>query len=736
MAHKQLRMKRSANERPILWALFLLTALSLLHAETPTLTPDWIAGPGSRVSDLPPFVWLDDGTAILDDGAFERLDPATQKTHPILDMKRAVASLQSVVPGVDVHGKLPWPIAFNRAGKQALYVFSGDIYLLDLDSSSFSRLTQTPEEEKDPQFSPNGRFISFVRENNLYLWDLSTKRETQLTHDGSETTLNGTLSWVYWEEVFGRHDTGYWWSPDSESIAYLQTDETGVPVSTFVDFSPVDQRVIHQAYPKPGEHNPVVRVGVIGLDSDANHFIPVTDKPYAWLLRVNWLPDGKHLSFKTLDRSQRELGLYLSDPEGKNVRRLLTETDPAWVNVNDDLYFLRDGHFIWASERDGYMHLYRYAADGTLVNQVTEGNWSLVSSGGGVFWVRQGVTGIDEANDWIYFTSLKDGSVERQLYRIHSDGSGLKRISTEPGTHSISMSSNAHYYFDAYSNIRTLPALRLHAADGQVKAILAAPRPGLLPPGLEYPQLMTIPAVDGFPMPAQVLKPKGFDPTRRYPVILHVYGGPSAPTVIDQWQNETLFENLLASKGYVAVAIDNRVATGISKTLENTLAVDPGAGESGDLIAGIRWLKAQPWVDGSRVGVWGWSGGGTITLNLMTRSKEFKAGIAGAPVTDWRFYDSKWGESFLQLPQNNPSGYDNASLIPRARDLHGSLLLIYGTYDDNVHPQNEEAFMNALIAAGKPYRVVLFPMRKHGFLDTPALIERYNAMLAFWEQNL
>jgi dipeptidyl-peptidase-4 len=164
--------------------------------------------------------------------------------------------------------------------------------------------------------------------------------------------------------------------------------------------------------------------------------------------------------------------------------------------------------------------------------------------------------------------------------------------------------------------------------------------------------------------------------------------------------------------------------------------VNPGEGEAADLVAGIRWLKAQPWVDGSRVGVWGWSGGGTITLNLMTRSKEFKAGIAGAPVTDWRFYDSKWGESFLQLPQNNPAGYDKASLIPRARDLHGSLLLIYGTYDDNVHPQNEEAFINALIAAGKLYQVVLFPMRKHGFVDLPALIERYNAMLAFWEQNL
>ncbi len=721
----------------------VLVVCSWLHAQTPTLTTDWVAGAGSKIGDVPSFAWLEDGSAILDhvrlpesQQTFERLDPVTGKRHPVLDMRQAVASLQSIDPDTGIQDALPWPIAFNRAGKQALYIFNGDIFLLDLDSSAFSRLTQTPAEEKDPEFSPNGKFISFVRTNNLYVWDMSAKKETQLTHDGSQTTLNGTLSWVYWEEIFGRHDTGYWWSPDSESIAYFQTDEAGVPVSTFVDFSPVEPRLIHQPYPKPGEHNPVVRVGVIALDSASTHWVPINDKPYEWILRVNWLPDGKHLSFKTLDRSQRELGLYFCDRHGDDVKRVLTETDPAWVNVNDDLYFLKDGHFLWASERDGFMHLYRYAADGTLINQVTKGNWAIVSSHGGAFWVHQGVVGINQEKNWIYFTALKDGSVERQLYRIDSDGSGLKKISAEPGTHAIGMSFDAAYYLDTYSNIRTLPALQLHAADGELKATIAPPRPELLPSDLQYPQLMTIPAADGFPMPAQILKPKDFDPTRRYPVILHTYGGPSAPTVSDSWQNQTLFDNVLASKGYIEVAIDNRAATAISKTLENTLEASPGAGETADLLAGIRWLKAQPWVDGGRVGVWGWSGGGTITLNLMTRSREFKAGIAGAPVTDWRFYDSKWGESLLKLPQNNLAGYDSASLIPRARDLHGYLMLMYGTADDNVHPQNEEAFMNALIAAGKPYEVELFPMRKHGFADTPALIQRYNAMVAFWEKNL
>lgn len=711
--------------------------------KTPALTTDWVAGAGRHVEDLPTFVWLENGSAILDDvrlpvarQTFESFDPVTGKRHPLLDMPRALASLKALAPDADVPEALPWPVTFNRAGKQALYLFGGDIFLLDLEAATFSRLTQTPEEEKDTDFSPNGQFVSFVRNNNIYVYDLAGKKETQITHDGSQTTLNGTLSWVYWEEVFGRHDTGYWWSPDSQSIAYLQTDEAGVPVSTFVDFSPANPRLLHQTYPRPGDHNPVVRVGVFSLATSANHWLTVPDKPYEWLLRVNWLPDSQHLTFKTLDHSQTSLGLYLSDRQGTEVKRLLNETDPAWVNVNDDLYFLRGGQFLWASERDGFMHLYRYAADGTLLNQVTSGNWAIVSSQGGAFWVHQGVVGIDQANDWIYFTALKDGSVQRQLYRIHSDGNGLAKISTEAGTHAIGMSFDGHYYFDTYSNIHTLPSLSLHAADGELKATIAPPRPELLPRDLQYPQLTTIPAADGFLMPAQILKPAGFDPGKRYPVILHVYGGPSAPTVSDGWQNETLFDNMLAGKGYIAVAIDNRAATAISKTLENTLLASPGAGETADLAAGIRWLKAQPWVDGSRVGVWGWSGGGTITLNLMTRTQEFKAGIAGAPVTDWRFYDSKWGESFLKLPRNNPAGYDGASLIPRARDLHGYLMLVYGTYDDNVHPQNEEAFMNALIAAGKPYQVELFPMRKHGFVDIPALVQRYNAMLAFWERNL
>jgi dipeptidyl-peptidase-4 len=251
-----------------------------------------------------------------------------------------------------------------------------------------------------------------------------------------------------------------------------------------------------------------------------------------------------------------------------------------------------------------------------------------------------------------------------------------------------------------------------------------------------YPELFTIPASDGFPMPAQILKPQNFDPKKKYPVILYIYGGPSAPSVSNSWQRDMLYNNVLAANGFITAVIDNRAATAISKKLENTLYQNPAASETEDLVDGIRWLKKQPWVNPNRFGIYGWSGGGTNTLNVMTRSQEIKAGISGAPVTDWHFYDSKWAEALVKMPQENARVYDATSLVKRAGDLHGDLLLIWGTYDDNVHPQNEQAFIDELIAKGKPYHTMIYPMRKHGFVDAAAKIHLHNAMLEFWKGHL
>ena len=724
--------------------LVLFVAIFATAEQRPALTMEWALGEaGSGVAKLPRVLWLEDGTAIVynermpkAERNFERFDPVTGQLHPMMNVAQALASLKSLLPGnKDIDG-LRWPEEFDRAGAKAAYLFEDDVFLLDLSQATFTRLTSTPGEEKDVQFSPDGSKLAYVRDNDLYVYDLSGRKETRLTNDGSDRILNGTLTWVYWEEIFGRTDIGYWWSPDSKSIAYLQTDVSGVPVSTFVDFRPQDPRLIHQVYPKAGEKNPRVRVGVVGVVSASTRWIGISE-PYEWLLRVNWLPDSQRVAVETLDRQQTELRLYFADTQSGTARRILTDTAPGFVDVHDDLYFLNDGrHFLWASERDGYMHLYRYRMDGTLVNRVTNGDWTMVSSGAGASWVYKAVTGIDEKHGWVYFTTRKGVSTERQLYRVNLDGMDLTQISREHGTHHIEMSHDTRYYFDAYSDIKTLPALRLHKSDGKQISVLAAPRPELLPANVHFPELLTIPASDGFPMPAQVLKPSPFDPTRRYPVILHIYGGPAAPLVSNSWQRDMLYYNILAENGYVVAVIDNRSATGISKTLQNTAVENPSVSETNDLIAGVKWLKQQPWVDPQRVGVYGWSGGGTNTLNCMTRSQEFKAGIAGAPVTDWHYYDSKVSEAMVKLPQQNPEVYDRTSLVNRASQLHGTLLIIFGSYDDNVHPQNELAFMDALIQAGKQYESLIYPMRKHGFTDTAAKIHLGYAMLEFWKRAL
>jgi dipeptidyl-peptidase 4 len=709
------------------------------------LTLEWIFGPeGRSVASVPATAWLDDGTLVLLDNrrlprdrTFEKLNRINGQRAAIVDAVRALADLKSVA-GVDAD-TLPWPITFDGAGRRALYIFNGDVFTLELADSHFQRLTSTAAEETSASFSPNGRLVAYVRDHDLYFFDLGVNRETRITRDGSETLLNGTLSWVYWEEVFGRRDIGYWWAPDSQAIAYLQSDDSQVDLAFFTDIVPFSPRVIRQRYARAGRANPRVRLGIAELENPSTTWIQITDKPFEYIVRAKWLPDGRRLSVETMPRLQTELHLYFADRKTGSTTHILTETDPGWVNMTDDLYFFNDGkHFLWPSERDGYMHLYRYRIDGTLQNQVTKGPWALASAGGIAFWVHQALVGVDEKNDWIYFTALERSSIERHLYRVHSDGSGFTPVSKEPGTHRISMSPDARYFLDTYSDIRTLPALRLQSSDGSPPQTVASPRSQLIAPyDIQFPEISTIPAEDGFPMPAQIQKPKTFQPNHKYPVIIFVYGGPAAPQVSNSWQQrDTLWNQMLVDAGYVVVKVDNRSATAISKKLENTIVKHIGEAETPDLVFAARWLKKQSWVDPERVGVWGWSYGGWMTLNLMTRSQEFKAGIAVAPVTDWRYYDSKWTEGAMRTPQENPEGYASVSVVPRAKDLHGDLLMVYGTYDDNVHPYNEMAFIDALVAAGKKFDMMSYPMRKHGITDEAATLHLYRLMLDFWKAKL
>ena len=434
--------------------LFLVTG-TYSDQHNKILTAEWINSDEAKaIAAVHRYQWLGNNTAILfdvrqpkDERTFQKLDPRKAgELFPVVDREKAIASLQENLGIKDSLNFLEWPISFDQKGRQGLYIYDNDIFILNLETSGFQRITDTDAEEKSPRFSPDGLKVAFVRENDLYVSDLERNREKRLTRDGSETTLNGTLSWVYWEEIFGRQDIGYWWSDDSKALVFLQTDELPVTKMHYVDFKPAEPRLITQRYPKAGTDNPIVRVGVMEIAHPRIKWVKLD--PYEYICRVKWHPDNKQFTIQTMNRAQTELNLFFIDRKtGKNLGQVLKETDEGWVNINDDLYFLESGDFLWQSERDGYAHLYRFREDGRLVNQVTKGSWALRSSGG-PFWLRRSVVNIDEEYGQVYFTALEKSSVERHLYRIEFDGSGMERITREDGIHKIGFSPDGQYYLN------------------------------------------------------------------------------------------------------------------------------------------------------------------------------------------------------------------------------------------------------------------------------------------------
>ena len=716
----------------------------LLAQEKPAISVEWIySDAGEEPTRLPPFAWTSGGDVLLldtrkpkDARSFERVTAAGVRTTAV-DRAAAWSSLKALLGEPGVPESLAWPESLDRAGRRAAYTFADDLFLLDLAASRFERLTRTAEAESLPRLSPDGRRLAFVRGNDLFVLDLASRVESRLTSDGSSSVKNGALSWLYWEEIFDRGDTGFWWSPDGSAVAFLRTDESQVSQVSFSDFKPSEPRVITQRYPRAGGVNPSVRVGIVDVVSGTAAWMDTEAAPYEYVVDVEWAPDSRRVAVQTENRMQTRLDLYFVDRASGKPIRVLTETDAAWVNTQD-LEFIEGGKgFLWSSDRDGYTHLYRYAADGTLLNPVTKGPWS-VRSGSFTLAPKQAIAAVDEARGLVYFTALEKSPVERQLYRVRLDGSGQERVSREDGVHQVSFSLDRRHYLDAHSSHATLPSLTLRAADGSPVTTPAPARADLLAGlDLQYPELLTVPAADGTPLHARILKPKGFDASRRYPVVLDVYGGPGAPKVLDLWDGSLLFNQLLLAEGYVVASIDNRSATAASRAHETSVARRLWSdGELGDLVAGVGWLKAQPWVDPQRVGIWGWSGGGMLTLVALTRSQEFKAGIAVAPGTDWRFYDTKFTEAYMKPPAENPDGYEHTSLVSRAKDLHGRLLLVFGTYDDNVHPRHSWAFVDEAVKAGIALDMMAYPMRKHGIEDRPARIHLFKKMLEFWKERL
>jgi dipeptidyl-peptidase-4 len=696
----------------------------------------------SKIS-TPEYIWLSNGKVLLLDSriepenrTLELLDPQTGKRTPAVEVAIVLATLKELIPEGAL-SFLRWPDALNPNGKGAAYILAGDLFFVNFENSEVKRLTKTRSEETSVTFSPDGLWVSFIRDNDLYAIDLKSGNQKRLTKGATETLLNGPLSWVYWEEIYEHSSVPYAWSPDSKAIAYLQTDDSPVPISTFVNFKPATQGVVRQHYPKAGQANPKVRLGIVDVNSAETTWVDCGS--YEYLARFNWLPISQEIAVQILDRKQSTLRLFFADRLTGKSREILVEKQPAWINLHNSLYFLKDRkRFIWLSERDGYQHLYLYKLDGRLIAQLTKGEFMVVPADGDIVMDNGGLVGVDEKRGWVYFTSNQNALKDKHLCKVKLDGKGLKKLSAGDGVHALSFSPDLNYYLDTYSSSSQLPEFTLYKADGtKIATITPSAKEVLDRWNLIYPEFATFKTDDGLDLPAMMVKPKNFDKTKKYPAIIYVYGGPGSQQVINKWNNRILWHNLLAQEGFFVFVFEVRAGMGKSKALETSVHKQAyGMQNVKDILAGVAWLKQMPSIDPKRLGIWGGSGGGCTTLFTMTHSDVFKAGISLYPVSDWHFYDTIYTERYQSTPQDNPQGYKETSSVLAASNLKGRLLIVHGTYDDNVHPQNTEAFINALIEKNIPFELMIYPWRKHGIGDYPARVHLYTLMLDFWKKNL
>jgi dipeptidyl-peptidase-4 len=550
----------------------------------------------------------------------------------------------------------------------------------------------------------------------------------ELTTGGSEELRKGELDWVYPEEL--DITTAYWWAPDSSAIAFLQMDERPVPQFPLVNFESYTGEAKQERYPVAGGKNPIVHVYVSPVSGGSPRLMDTGANTDVYLPRVTWLPDSKRLAIQRLDRVQTTLDLLLVDAKTGRSSVTLTDKDAYWINVSDDLHFFKDGNrFLWSSERSGYRHLYLYDLNGKELGQLTHGDWE----------VRR-VTAVDEAKGLVYFTSTEKSSIERHLYRVGLDGSGFQRLSKQDGVHVVNFSPNSAFYVDSYSNANTPPRQDIYHTDGSLLFALNENKvPELDAFHLSPVEFFTIQSHDNVSFNCFMIKPPNFDPSKKYPVLTFVYGGPRVQVVMNVWSGpEQLWHQLMAQKGYIIFALDSRGSSGRGHLFEEPIHYRFAAQEMSDQRDGAVWLKHQPYVDPKRIGIWGWSYGGHMTLHAMFEAPEvYKAGLAVAPVTDWHFYDTIYTERYLGIPDSvHEESYDESSPIKNVKGLSGGLLIAHGSADDNVHYSNTLALIDELIKVGKYAEVVTFPGRSHGIEDTAARRVLFNRATQFFLDQL
>jgi dipeptidyl-peptidase 4 len=629
-------------------------------------------------------------------------------------------------------------------GNSLLFIGTNSMVQLDLKTMQAKPVLSSEQEIEDPKFSPDGKWISFSRSANLFAVNLASGETKTLTTGGSEEVLKGKLDWVYPEELDTR--TAYWWSPDSSKIAYYEMDERPVTRYPIMDMSSPTGGTEYTRYPQAGEANPIVRVGVVDVLGGSGNASPETRwmdtgaNTDVYLARVDWLPDSRRIAIQRLNRGQNQLDLLFCDAASGASKTTLTETDKYWLNISDDLYFFSDNkRFLWSSERTGYRHFYIYDDSGKQLMQLTSGDWG-ISDLGGFGPGAMNHPAVDEKRGYVYFTSNKDNVLETQFYRVSLNDKSLTRITKEAGGNTSRISPDLSSFINSYSNATTPTRQDLFRIDGTRVAVINEGKvPELAQYKLTPEEFVEVTADDGTKLHASIIKPVDFDPSKKYPVLINVYGGPHVQLVRNSWGSlGYLMHEVLAAKGYIIFTLDNRGSWGRGHVFETPIYHQLGKIELQDQLAGVKYLKALGYVDSARIGISGGSYGGFMTLEALFNAPDvFKAGISDAPVSDWKLYDTIYTERYMGRPQDNAEGYKSSSPVNQAEHLKGKLMLVHGTGDDNVHFANSVEVLNALIDSGLyPDQLMVFPGRGHGISDAAARALMYRRITEFILNNL
>ncbi len=664
--------------------------------------------------------------------AVDALTGAQRQVGELNDFRRALAELDEF--SESEARELASPQNMSVDFKRGLVLHKNDLFLWDAAQARANRLTSTPMvAEKLAELSPDGTRIAFVVDNDLWLIDCRSGQATRLTQDGSDDRLNGILDWVYQEELYGRgRFKAFWWSPDSQQIAYLSLDQSPVPKYQVADSSSVRQSLEETRYPNAGDPLPTVQVGLVDVSDPKPRLISLDAFPEddRLIARVTWSPQGD-LWLVILNRVQTKLNLVRVTTKSLETHVLFEEVSPGWIEIRSEAVFLDNGDLLWLSDLpSGRTHLFRVSAETGIRKQLTQGEWDVSA-----------IVSVKSDFSTAYVTGNISHPTETQLIAVNLANGEQRAVTNAPGSGTYKFSASGNYFLESFSNAHSPKVSTLRSTTGDQIRVVEAPVSDrhefldILPP-----QRITIKARDGLDMQAMILLPKDYVPkadSGKLPVIFHVYGGPQAPTVKNTWGGRfTWWHQFLCQNGYAVVLCDNRAALG--RGVRDTWEIRKNLGrvELLDLEDAAAWVAQQPWADTKRFGLWGWSYGGYFTAYAMTHSTTFRAGIAGAPVTDWRNYDAIYTERYMDLPERNGSGYQSSSVVEAAQHLSGRLLLIHGDQDDNVHLSNTLQLANALQQHGKQFDLMIYPGNRHSITKDSQRFHLHQLMLDFWQTHL